>query len=101
MAENETEEIDELDVFTLVDEEGNEEDFALLALIELEGEGQFAVFAPVDEVENDAPELSLEFFHYAEIGEDDVKLDPVEDEDLIALLYAKAGQILGMEEEDE
>lgn len=92
---------DDLDVFTLVDEEGNEVDFALLAVIELEGEGQFAVMAPVDQVEEDAPELDLEFFHLTEVGEDDIQLDPVDDEDLLALLYAKAGQILGLEDEEE
>lgn len=92
---------DDLDVFTLVDEEGNEVDFALLAVIELEGEGQFAVMAPVDQVEEESPELDLEFFHLTEVGEEDMQLDPVDDEDLLALLYAKAGQILGLEEEDE
>jgi uncharacterized protein YrzB (UPF0473 family) len=92
---------EELDVFTLVDEDGNEVDFALLAVIELEDEGQFAVMAPVDQVEEDAPSLDLEFFHLTEVGEDDIQLDPVDDEDLLALLYAKAGQMLGLEEEDE
>lgn len=97
MADTENE---EMDVFTLSDEDGNEAEYALLAIVDLEEEGQFAVFAPVEQVESDEPDLDLYAFHYREVGEDDVALDPVEDEDLLALVFAKAEQILFGDDEE-
>lgn len=99
MGENENE-IDELDVFTLADEDGVEAEYALLTIVDLEEEGQYAVFAPVEQVESDDPDLDLYAFHYREVGEDDVALDPVEDEDLLALVFAKAEQVLFGDDEE-
>lgn len=94
------EEPEELDVYTLADEDGNEAEYALLAVVDLDEEGQFAVFAPVDQVESEDPDLDLYAFHYRDVGEDDIALDPVEDEDLLALVFAKAEQILFGEDDD-
>ncbi len=72
----------EVDVFTLTDEEGEDRDFAFLALITLE-QGEFAILAPVDQLDaaEEDPELDLYAFRYTELEDGEVQLDGDEDED--------------------
>ena len=78
MAEQEKnlpEEEEEVDVFTLTDEEGNEQDFQILGSIELDGKVYYAMTA-VDEQSDEYVILRLE----GEDG-DDVTLVTVDDDD--------------------
>lgn len=71
---DESEEIDDEDVVTLVDEEGNERDFAVLAVAEVEGQ-DYALLAPTEQLqENDeGGELELYIFTYDIDEEDDTE----------------------------
>ena len=69
------EEEKEVDVFTLTDEEGNEQDFQILGSIELDGKVYYAMTA-VDEQSDEYVILRLE----GEDG-DDVTLVTVDDDD--------------------
>ncbi len=94
----------EVDVFTLTDEEGEDRDFAFLALITLE-QGEFAILAPVDQLDaaEEDPELDLYAFRYTELEDGEVQLDAVEDEELLDIVFEEADRILfgGDEDEDE
>lgn len=96
----------EYETVTLTDEEGNDREFALLTLVELE-EGTFAVLAPLDQLEameseeDEGPGFDLYAFAYNET-DDGVDLDPVEDEALLERVFEVAEEILfGDELEDE
>ncbi|MCB9666126.1 MAG: DUF1292 domain-containing protein [Alphaproteobacteria bacterium] len=90
----------ELDIVTLTDEEGNDRDFAILAVFPVGDDGQFALLAPVDELDSGEPDLDLYAFRYLE-DDDGVDLEAVEDEDLLDRIFAEADRVLFEDEEDE
>jgi uncharacterized protein YrzB (UPF0473 family) len=97
-----SEEEDEFEVLVLPDEDGNEREFALLTLVELE-EGTFAILAPLEQVEGGGEEeasMDLYAFTYAET-DDGVELDEIEDEALVEKVFGVAEEILFGDFEDE
>lgn len=59
MAEHEHEHDDqELSVITMVDDEGNEEDFVILDVVEIHGK-QYALLTKPENIEEDEPEVLL------------------------------------------
>lgn len=97
----------EVEIFTLTDEDGSASDYAVLTIVDLDGES-YAILAPVEQLEADQAELDLYAFHYKEAGEEDVELDAVEDPDLLERIFEIAEEILfdgelddGEEGEDE
>ena len=96
--ENEVNEESEVEVVTLVNEDGEELDFAFLALVDVDG-APFAILAPVAQLEASEPDLDLFAFHYLE-QEEGVQLDAVEDEALLERVFAAAEEAL-FDDEDE
>lgn len=95
MAEH-TEEDVALEVVTLTDENGDDQDFAFLTLVELE-EGPFAVLAPVEQLEGDdpaGPQLDLYAFVFIEHDNGDIELDAVEDEGTLQRIFEVAEQMV-------
>lgn len=91
----------EVEIFTLTDENDEDQDFALLALIEHEG-SEYAVLAPVDQLENEEePAFDLYAFAYTETDDGDITLDAVEDEELLAVVFNAAEQVIFGEDGEE
>lgn len=75
------------DVVILVDDDGQEHALMFLAVIIVEGAGQFAALTPADEDE-EAESTDVFVYHY-EVDEDDNEtFTPVEGEDLFAKVQA-------------
>ncbi|HMV68274.1 MAG TPA: DUF1292 domain-containing protein [Myxococcota bacterium] len=91
----------ELEVVTLPDEDGNERDFALMTMVELD-EGTFAVFAPVDQLDDvENPSIDLYAFSYTEAEDGTVDLQPIDDEALLDRVFEIAEEILFGDEDEE
>ena len=80
-----TEEIEETDVVILVDDEGNETEFAILLVVEYEGQ-DYAALSPVSQIEDDSlEEQEIFLFVFDESVDADGELtqtfDPIEDEE--------------------
>ena len=95
------EEENDMQIITLPDSEGNERDFALMTLVELE-EGTFAILAPVDQLESDDPSIDLYAYTYEEDEDGGIDLDEIEDEQLLEKVFALAEEMLfGDDDEDD
>lgn len=80
---DESQTLEDDDVVTFTDEDGNEHRCAVLAIAEVEGR-DFALLAPVDQLDDEDEDEALELFIFA-YGEDDEGLETfsyVEDEAL-------------------
>lgn len=100
----EIEEIDDsIDEVVLVDPEGNEVTFAILAVLEMTDQGDFALLTPSDQLhgDDDTP-MDVYVFHY-EVQEDGTEnFLALEDEELLRQVEAVAGPLLeGADEADE
>ena len=94
----------EHDVFVLEDAEGTAVEFAMLGIVELDDEGQFALMAPTWQLEtDDESQLEVFIFRFHEDPEDGaVEFGPVEDEDLVARVGAIAeAQLFAVAEDEE
>lgn len=82
--ETTTEEIDSSESIVLVDSQGNEVEFVLLGIVELEPEGEFALLTPADQMDGgDEDPMDVYIFHY-DVDEDGAEsFAPVEDETLV------------------
>lgn len=90
------------DVVVLEDAEGNEAEFAVLGIIELEDEGSFALLAPtwqLDGPEEDPLEIYVFRYDYDEADQSEAFL-PLEDEELVARVGELAERMMVSEEED-
>jgi uncharacterized protein YrzB (UPF0473 family) len=88
----------EVELLTLPDEDGNEREFALLTLVNID-EGTFAVLAPATQLDAiDSPDLDLYAFRWVEEGED-IELDAVEDDEVLDRIFAVAEEMLFSGEE--
>lgn len=90
----------DMEIITLPDSEGNERDFALMTLVELE-EGTFAVLAPVDQLESDDPSIDLYAYTYEEDEDGGIDLDEIEDEAILEKVFALAEEMLFGDEDDD
>ena len=74
------ESIEEADIVTLVDEEENEHQFVVLAIVEMD-DNQYAMLAPLDQVNDDSnPELELFLFTYNETDEGYAEFGEIDDD---------------------
>jgi len=91
-------EFDESDLVTLVDEDENEHDFVVLAIVEMD-DRQFAMLAPKDQVDDDSePELELFLFTYAE-GEDGIaEFGEIETDELYEAVQAYCATLVDGDE---
>lgn len=99
---DDSQEIDGEDLVTLVDEDGNEHEFVVLAVVELEGD-QFAMLSPVDQVEDEeTEELELFLFTYEETDEGYVNFGEIEDDDVYQAVQEYCATLLETDaDEDE
>ena len=93
---NEYEEV-ELDAITLTLDDGTEQEFAIVAVFDLDDQ-EYCAICPI--VDGDiVDEESITFFRYGEDGEE-VTLDEIEDEDEYARV-SREFDILGEDDEEE
>ncbi|MGB9905496.1 MAG: DUF1292 domain-containing protein [Desulfotomaculales bacterium] len=71
---------EEKDVLTLIDEEGQEQDFAILDLVELEG-SRYAILLPLDEEGDEDEEGEAIILKYARDEEGNEILIDIEDDE--------------------
>jgi uncharacterized protein YrzB (UPF0473 family) len=89
----------EIEIITLTDEDGSESDYGVLAVLTLD-EQEFAILAPIEQLDADEADLDLYAFHYKETGDEDVELDAVEDEELLERVFALFDEIMGGGEDE-
>jgi uncharacterized protein YrzB (UPF0473 family) len=79
-----TEENDTSESIVLVDSDGNEVEFVLIGIVEMEPEGEFALLTPTEQMDGDDDEpMDVYIFHY-DVDEDGAEsFAPVEDEELV------------------
>jgi uncharacterized protein YrzB (UPF0473 family) len=95
------EENDEYELVTLVDEAGEETDFAVLAVIEFEGK-DYAILAPPDQLDDDYEgEMEIHVFEYKEDEEGGGEFSVIEDPDLEERVFAAAEELLFGDESDD
>jgi uncharacterized protein YrzB (UPF0473 family) len=107
MADNDNNGIDETEgpeLVVLEDADGNELNFAFLGVVELEGEGEFALLAPAEQMlDEDDDALDVFIFRYDYDDEEELEnFLPIEDDELVQRVAAVAEKMLESgEEEDE
>ena len=96
------EELDEgtdLEVVSFTDEDGKDYTAAILAVVEVEGE-DYAILAPVDQLEDDSSdELELFLFAYGETEDGQEFFQYIEDEAIYNKVRDVASELLSSEEE--
>ena len=97
--DNSSDEIEETDgpeLVVLEDAEGNELSFAFLGVVELEGEGEFALLAPAEQMlDEDDDALDVFIFRYDYDDEEELEnFLPIEDEELVARVAKVAEKML-------
>jgi uncharacterized protein YrzB (UPF0473 family) len=88
---DESENIETDDLRTLVDEDGNEVEFLLLAIIQHEG-NDYALLSPMSEIEKDTPDMEVFVMEY-EIRDGQEHFEGVEDEDTFNAVSAFASTL--------
>jgi len=97
---NESEQIDGEDLVTLVDEDGNEHEFVVLAIVDMDG-SEFAMLAPLDQVDDDSePELELFLFTYQETEDGYAEFGEIEDDATYQAVQAYCATLLDTDDED-
>ncbi len=98
---DETEDISDEDRVVLVDEDGNEVDFVLLATLELDG-NEYAVLGPEEQVvDPEREEVELTFFKIGVDDDGEEEFLPVEDEEEFEAVREAVAELLGLAEADE
>jgi uncharacterized protein YrzB (UPF0473 family) len=95
---DESEELDE-DIVTMVDDEGNEVDFMILAIMEVDGK-DYAMLSPVEDLaeEADADAVELYFYSYDEEADE---FGEIEDEDLHDRVQAAFAELMEQVGDDD
>jgi uncharacterized protein YrzB (UPF0473 family) len=94
---DETEQLDDNDMIIIVDDEGNEREFAVLAVVEVE-EVDYAMLAPREQLESDEDgELELFLFKYVE-SDEGIELSEIEDEKTYEMVREFCSTLLDFEE---
>jgi uncharacterized protein YrzB (UPF0473 family) len=104
---NDDEELDESDQITdedrvtLVDVDGNEAEFILLATLEVDGK-DYAVLGPEEQVtDKHREEVELSFFRIVQDENGDEQFEPVDDHDEFESVRAVCAELLGLSEAEE
>lgn len=102
MSETTETENDNSESIVLVDSQGNEVEFVLLGIVELEPEGEFALLTPSEQIDGDDDEpMDVYIFHY-DVDEDGAEsFAPVEDEALVERVAAVARPEFEASEDEE
>lgn len=95
---DESEELDE-DIVTMVDDEGNEVDFMILAIMEVEGK-DYAMLSPVEDLADDADADAVELYFYSYDEEAD-EFGEIEDEDLHDRVQAAFAELMEQVGDDD
>lgn len=91
---------EESDIVTLMDADGNEQDFLFLTVVDVEGEGQFAALTPADE-DDETENTEVFLFHYEADEDGGESFAPIDDEDLFARVQVAAELHFAQMEHDE
>jgi hypothetical protein len=97
---DESEEMDDL-LVTFEDEEGNEVDFMVLAVMEIDGQ-DYAMLAPVEQLGDDESDEGIElyYFKYTEADGEET-YDEIEDEALLERVHKAFGELMEQADEGE
>jgi len=88
------------DRVTLVDDDGNEHEFILLATIEVDGR-DYAVLGPEDQVtDKDREEVELSFFRIVQDEAGEEQFEPVDDHEEFESVRAVCAELLGLNDEE-
>ncbi|MBW1880115.1 MAG: DUF1292 domain-containing protein [Deltaproteobacteria bacterium] len=99
---DESEIITDEDRVILIDEDGNEHPFVLLALLEVEGQ-DYAVLGPEDQLTDPSlEEVELSFFRVSPgSSEDEECFEAVEDDEEFEKVQAACADLLGLNEDED
>ena len=98
---DESEQITDEDRVTLVDPDGNEMEFILLATLEVEGK-DYAVLGPEEQVtDKHREEVELSFFRIVQDENGDEQFEPVDDHDEFEAVRAVCAELLGLSDAEE
>lgn len=98
---DESQEIDGEDLVTLVDEDGAEHEFVVLAVVELE-DRQFAMLSPLDQVVDDTTdEMELFLFTYNETDEGYAEFGEIEDDALYEAVQTYCATLIDSDDDLE
>jgi len=98
---DESETITDEDRVTLVDEDGNEHEYILLATIEVDGR-DYAVLGPEEQVtDKDREEVELSFFRIVQDEAGEEQFEPVDDHDEFESVRAVCAELLGLTDDEE
>jgi uncharacterized protein YrzB (UPF0473 family) len=95
---DESEELDE-DIVTMVDDEGNEVDFMILAIMEVDGK-DYAMLSPVEDLEEEADADAVELYFYSYDEEAD-EFGEIEDEELHDRVQAAFAELMEQVGDDD
>lgn len=97
---DESDAISEEDIVTLVDDEGNEIEFVLLAIVTLDDVQQFAMLSPLDQMsEDEGPALELFLFTYKETEDGYAEFGEIEDDETYQAVQAYCATMLDMDDD--
>lgn len=98
---DESEEIEEEDIVTIVDEEGNERDCVVLAVAEVDGQ-DYALLAPAEQLDDDeGQELELFIFTYEVDDEEMEMFGFVEDEAVYEKVREFFSTLISQEDDED
>lgn len=91
---------EEIEVITLESDDGEESDFALMGIIDLDGQ-EFAALVPAEQLEaNEGEDLDLYTFRYREADDGERFFEAIEDEALAQRVFDAAVALFGDEGDD-
>ena len=93
-------ETEELEVVEFEDEDGTLHTAAILAVVAVEGH-DYAVLAPVAQLEDDSDEMEIFLFQYGEDEDGNEMFGYIEDEAVFKLVQQAATTLLGVDEDEE
>jgi len=98
---DESEEMDDL-LVTFEDEDGNEVDFMVLAVMDIEGQ-DYAMLAPVAQLGDEESDEGIElyYFKYTDNGDGDETYDEIEDEALLEKVHTAFGELMEQQDASE
>lgn len=96
---DESDKISDEDIVHLIDEDGNEHAFVLLAIVTLDDVQQFAMLSPLEQVQDEEePELELFLFTYQETDEGYAEFGEIEDDETYEAVQAYCATLIDNEQ---
>ena len=96
---DESEEMDDL-LVTFTDEDGNDADFMVLAVMDIDGQ-DYAMLAPAEQLGDDDSDEGVELYYFKYHEDDEGETyDEIEDEALLERVHKAFGELMEQSDED-